>query len=290
MLWPAAATPRQDLLPVQQHTTPTWVARRATQSPSCGPCRSAGAVDHPDRGHRAAAECRNRSAGTAMPNALMWTAGVVVDHPLVELGLGMRQVHEHAVGAELGAQRPVETLDLPGGRRRAGLGQQMLDPVLAADPVEQHLDRRHVEPTGEHLAVVGQDLPRQPIGPQRRRQSRHRPAGTTRAPSDGALDTEPEVDHRPRSTPWPDARRPARTHRPRPSATAPSAAHAPTASTSDPAVAAPRDRSGSTGPAPGTPPTPTAPAPPQPWPARRPTAADPTPDAHAALRNRHLHS
>jgi hypothetical protein len=29
----------------------------------------------------------------------------------------------------------------------------VLDPVLPADPVEQHLHRRAVEPAGEHLAV-----------------------------------------------------------------------------------------------------------------------------------------
>lgn len=36
----------------------------------------------------------------------------------------------------------------------------MLNTVLAADRVKEHLDRRMVEPTGEHPAVVGQDLTR----------------------------------------------------------------------------------------------------------------------------------
>ena len=34
----------------------------------------------------------------------------------------------------------------------------MGDPVLAADPIEQDLDRLRSEPTGEDLAVVGEDL------------------------------------------------------------------------------------------------------------------------------------
>ncbi len=39
----------------------------------------------------------------------------------------------------------------------------MLDPVLPADPVEEHLHRRGEEPVGEHLAVVGQDLLRHTV-------------------------------------------------------------------------------------------------------------------------------
>ena len=240
MLWPRpAATPRQTCCQFT-HTTPT--RRGPTGYPvavGAVRARSAGAVDHPDRGHRGGCGVPEPVGGNRHAQRLMWTAGVVVDHPLVELGLRMRQVHERAVGAELGAQRPVETLDLPGGRGRAGLGQQMLDPVLAADPVEQHLDRRDVEPTGEHLAVVGQDLPRQPIGR----------ATTPPVPSQTRwddsrdhqmrADTEPGVVIDPGQRLRPDGRRPARTRRPRPSATTPSAAHAPTAATSGPAVAAP---------------------------------------------------
>jgi hypothetical protein len=39
-----------------------------------------------------------------------------------------------------------------------GPGTQMGDALLAADAVEQHLGRVRTEPTGEHLAVVGEDL------------------------------------------------------------------------------------------------------------------------------------
>jgi hypothetical protein len=38
------------------------------------------------------------------------------------------------------------------------VGQQVLDAVLAADRIEQHLRWWMVEPAGEHLAVSGQDL------------------------------------------------------------------------------------------------------------------------------------
>jgi len=54
--------------------------------------------------------------------------------------------------------RRVEPLDLAGRGGRSGGGGAMRDAVLAADPVEQHLDRLGAEPPGEALAVVGQDL------------------------------------------------------------------------------------------------------------------------------------
>ncbi len=78
----------------------------------------------------------------------------------------------------------METLDLAGRGRRTGLGQAVRDPVLPADPIEQHLNRRLVEPAGEHLAVVGQDLAgdtppahrqRQPVTHLARRLTRHQP-------------------------------------------------------------------------------------------------------------------
>ncbi|CPS05916.1 Uncharacterised protein [Mycobacteroides abscessus] len=39
----------------------------------------------------------------------------------------------------------------------------MLDTVLAADHIKEHLDRRMIEPAGEHLAVIGQNLLRHSI-------------------------------------------------------------------------------------------------------------------------------
>ena len=61
-------------------------------------------------------------------------------------------------GVELDPQGAVEPFDLARRGRGPRLGQQMLDAVLPADPVEQHLHRRVAEPAGEHLAVIGQDL------------------------------------------------------------------------------------------------------------------------------------
>ncbi len=43
------------------------------------------------------------------------------------------------------------------------LGQDVLDPVLPADPIEQHHTGPRTEPPGDHLAVVRQDLRRTPI-------------------------------------------------------------------------------------------------------------------------------
>jgi hypothetical protein len=61
----------------------------------------------------------------------------------------------------------VEPLDLAGGRGAAGGREQVIDPVLAADPVEQHLGLARPEPAREDLAVVGQDLLGDPVGPHR---------------------------------------------------------------------------------------------------------------------------
>ena len=67
--------------------------------------------------------------------------GCTGGNPGVELGLGAGQGGEHPAGEELGAQGPAEPLDLAGGGRGAGRGEQVLDPVLPTGPVEQHLDR-----------------------------------------------------------------------------------------------------------------------------------------------------
>ena len=42
----------------------------------------------------------------------------------------------------------------------------MIDPVLAADPVEQHLDVFGCEAAGEDLPVVGEDLLGHAVGPK----------------------------------------------------------------------------------------------------------------------------
>lgn len=60
----------------------------------------------------------------------------------------------------------MEAFDLAGGGRGIGRGQDVVDPVLAADAVEEHLHRRLEQATGEDLAVVGQDLVRHAVPAQ----------------------------------------------------------------------------------------------------------------------------
>src|SRR5216684_2569707 len=87
---------------------------------------------------------------------LVRTLRVVVANPFVQCLLCGLQVAEHLPGVELDAKRLVEALDLAGGGRRARLSEQVVDPVLTAYAVEQHLHRGLGESSGEHLAVVGQ--------------------------------------------------------------------------------------------------------------------------------------
>ena len=146
---------------------------------------------------------------------------------------------------------------------RARRGEQMLDAVLPADPVEEHLHRRVVEPAGEDLAVVGQDLLRAP----------HGCATPAASPSQTGLGALP--GHQPRRHAEPGvvidpgqrlrraSRRRAGTRRPRPSATAPSARRAPTAASPPCAAGAGPARSPRPGPGSGRPPTPRAPAAPR---------------------------
>ena len=76
------------------------------------------------------------------------------------------------LGEELRTYRLVPPLHLPGGGRRSGCGQQMPDPVLGADPVEQHLraGASRPEPAGEDFPIVSQNLIRDSVPPQRRQQ------------------------------------------------------------------------------------------------------------------------
>ena len=107
----------------------------------------------PQRGDPGRRGLQEPARGGGHVQRLVRPAAVVVGDPFVQLDLRHGQRGEHAVGAELGADRPVEPLDLAGSRGRAWPGEQVLDAVLAADPVEQRLDRRLVEPAGEDLAV-----------------------------------------------------------------------------------------------------------------------------------------
>ena len=147
------------------------------REPGPGPGRrAAAAAAAPAR--PAARAVLNRSAGTAIPSA--WCGRVVLysAHPRVDRGLRGGQVRERdRVVEQLPAQAAVEPLDLPGRGRRPRLGQPVDDPVVPADPVEQHLPAL-AEPVGELLAVVGEHLPGHPERAQRggERQA-HRPAG-----------------------------------------------------------------------------------------------------------------
>jgi hypothetical protein len=63
------------------------------------------------------------------------------------------EVLEDPTGEELGSKGAMEPLDLAGGGRAPRGRQQVVDPVLAADPVEQDLGVGGPEPAGEDLAV-----------------------------------------------------------------------------------------------------------------------------------------
>jgi hypothetical protein len=85
---------------------------------------------------------------------------VVLVTPPVHRGLRVFDRGERPREVEqFGLQSLVPPLHLADGGRRIRLGQQLLDAVLAADPLEQHLRGAGLaEPAGEHLAVVGQHL------------------------------------------------------------------------------------------------------------------------------------
>jgi hypothetical protein len=94
---------------------------------------------------------------------LVGSFGVVGADPAVELDLGLLERCEGPVGQELAAERLMEPLDLAGRRGRAHGRVPVGDPVLPEDPVEQDLDRLGAEAAGEALAVVGEDLVRDPV-------------------------------------------------------------------------------------------------------------------------------
>ncbi len=151
--------------------TPTEFARLAIQSPSPRAATGLAVSEVGLIGTGAVDAVRNTVGRWHHPDALMRSPGVVFENPGIQLVLRCLKRAEYPVGAELGPQLPVEPLDLPRRGRRPRLGQQMLDPVLAQDPVEQHLHRRLVEPAREHLPVIREDLPRQPITLQRQPQT-----------------------------------------------------------------------------------------------------------------------
>jgi hypothetical protein len=114
----------------------------------------------------------------------MRPGAVAVVHPLIKGPLSRLQIHESCPASrEFGAHTAVEAFDLAGSGRAARLGQKVLDPAFPADSIKEHLDRRMVEPAGEYLAVIGQDLLGCPIGQQRAAQNRRRPRGCAPEPS-----------------------------------------------------------------------------------------------------------
>ncbi len=64
---------------------------------------------------------------------------VVFDHPTIDCLLRLIQALESLAGQEVLLQGLVEPLHLPGRRGRPGGGEEVLDAVLSADPVEEHL-------------------------------------------------------------------------------------------------------------------------------------------------------
>jgi hypothetical protein len=84
------------------------------------------------------------------PQRMVRPEGVVLLDPDIQRGLQLLQGGVAAImdAEELGTNRLVPALHLPCGGRRSGCGQQMADPVLGADPVEQQLSRaaRRAEP------------------------------------------------------------------------------------------------------------------------------------------------
>jgi len=82
--------------------------------------------------------------------------------PGIQRGLGVFDRRERTdLVEQFPAQRAVESLDRPGRRRKATLGQPRRDPILTAGPFEQHLDRQRArELSGELLAVVSEHLHR----------------------------------------------------------------------------------------------------------------------------------
>src|SRR6266511_4544784 len=120
------------------------------------------------RGPAASARAPPRpAAGTVRPVfARRGTGGagrrVLLDEGVQGL-LGLLDGGEGVLGEELVPEGPVKALHLPGGGGRADPGEDVGDPVLPADPVEQGLPLVRAVPGGEHLAVIGEDLLGEPV-------------------------------------------------------------------------------------------------------------------------------
>jgi len=83
--------------------------------------------------------------GRGIGQRLVRTLRVVVADPFVQCLLCSLQVAEHLPGVELDSKRLMEALDLARRGRRARLREQVVDPVLTADAVEEHVHRGPVK-------------------------------------------------------------------------------------------------------------------------------------------------
>ena len=93
----------------------------------------------------------------SIAQALVLSGRVVLGHPDVDGALGVLEGVEDLAAQALLLQGLVEPLDLARRRGRTRGGEQMADPVLRTDPVEQHGAVTRAEASGEDLAVVGED-------------------------------------------------------------------------------------------------------------------------------------
>ena len=89
---------------------------------------------------------RKRSHGTTSPMPLMPSVVVVFVHPPIELGLRVSDRFEHFAVQELARSVLMPPLHLARRRRRPRRRQDVFDPVLAADPIKQHLTLARPEP------------------------------------------------------------------------------------------------------------------------------------------------
>jgi hypothetical protein len=84
---------------------------------------------------------------------LVRSLGVVFHDPCVELTLEVLERTELAASDELAAQRVVPALDLAGRRRTGRFGEDVIDPVLSTDLVEEDLGVVATKAASEDLAV-----------------------------------------------------------------------------------------------------------------------------------------
>ena len=227
---------------------------------------------------------RNRSMGGRPPQD--WCGRVVLYSPTHPSRAACSSASvaywPSAAPEELGPHRLVQPLHLPCRGRRVRLGQQVLDPVIGADPVEQDVGPGQ----GPNLAVntlplsvrICSGIPwRRSASAGARQEAGRAVAGIHPRAHDEpgmVIDARHDLDFLPRR---PGGRGPSR-----PSATAASPGPAPTAGSPLAAACASSGPPGHAGSAPGTPPTAPAAAPPPPSPVPTRSAMAPTRDDPAA--------